>query len=77
MLKDGDIKDLFLAEIEEILQYNGKSLNDYPPMTFFLIDFVTNFQSRLITEKLNFECFYLSQSDRSKALKEMRKKTTT
>lgn len=54
-LSEEEIKNICLGEIEEMMQGNGRSLRDYPPIPLPSADTVQNLSSRLVAEELNFD----------------------
>ncbi|KAF7820696.1 uncharacterized protein G2W53_026151 [Senna tora] len=54
-LDDERLKDITLAEIENILRINGHSLRDFPPMPLPNDALKSNLQNMLISEELNYD----------------------
>ncbi|KAF7839029.1 putative PIF1 DNA helicase/replication protein A1-like protein [Senna tora] len=54
-LHDDRIKDLALAEIENILRSNGRSLLEYPPMPLPSDESICNTENVLMSEELNYD----------------------
>ncbi|KAF7807329.1 helicase-like protein [Senna tora] len=54
-MDDQRLKDITLAEIENILRINGRSLRDFPPMPLPNDALMSNLQNMLISEELNYD----------------------
>ncbi|KAF7813324.1 uncharacterized protein G2W53_034300 [Senna tora] len=54
-LVDARIKDIALAEIENILKTNGRSLQDFPPMPLPNAALLSNMENALLSEELNYD----------------------
>ena len=60
ILSDDQIQNITVANIEEMLQSNGRSLREFSNMPFPLEQIVSAMQNRLIMEELNFDIEVLS-----------------
>ena len=55
ILTDQQIMNITLANIEEMLQSNGRSLKEYSDMPFPSEEVISQMQDRLMMEELNFD----------------------
>ncbi|KAF7844472.1 ATP-dependent DNA helicase PIF1-like [Senna tora] len=53
--KSSPCMDIALAEIENLLNINGRSLSDYPPMPMPSVALLRNIENLLISEELNYD----------------------
>ncbi|XP_038721985.1 ATP-dependent DNA helicase PIF1-like [Tripterygium wilfordii] len=60
-LSEEELQDLTLAEMEKLLQANGKSLRDYPPMPFPNEIYLAEVQNRLIQDELSYDKVALAE----------------
>ncbi|XP_061343112.1 uncharacterized protein LOC133289229, partial [Gastrolobium bilobum] len=61
LLTEDFIKNITLAEIDKVLQSNGKCLSDYPSMPSILGESLLDMQNRLVMDKLLYDSFSLKE----------------
>ncbi|XP_061373958.1 uncharacterized protein LOC133316245 [Gastrolobium bilobum] len=60
-LTEDSIKNITLAEIDKVLQSNGKCLSDYPSMPSIIGESLLDMQNRLVMDELLYDSFSLKE----------------
>ncbi|XP_061345352.1 uncharacterized protein LOC133291163 [Gastrolobium bilobum] len=61
LLTEESIKNITLAEIDKVLQSNGKCLSDYPSMPHITRESLFDMQNRLVVDELMYDTFSLGE----------------
>ncbi|XP_061343010.1 uncharacterized protein LOC133289157 [Gastrolobium bilobum] len=61
LLTEDSIKNITLAEIDKVLQSNGKCLSDYPSMPSIMGESLLDMQNRLVMDELLYDRFSLKE----------------
>ncbi|XP_061341121.1 uncharacterized protein LOC133287508 [Gastrolobium bilobum] len=61
LLTEESIKNITLAQIDKVLQSNGKCLSDYPSMSLITSESLLDMQNRLVVHELMYDRFSLGE----------------